>query len=44
MSFVPADFDVDRADLERHARDFAERSGFAYTVLERADYAPRSNR
>ena len=23
-----------RADLERHARDFAERSGFTYTVLD----------
>jgi hypothetical protein len=23
-----------RADLERHARDFAERKGFTYTVLE----------
>lgn len=26
--------DENRADLERHARDFAERSGFTYTVLE----------
>ena len=25
-----------RADLERHARDFAERTGFTYTVLEPA--------
>jgi hypothetical protein len=24
-----------RADLEQHARDFAERKGFTYTVLER---------
>jgi RimJ/RimL family protein N-acetyltransferase len=26
-----------RADLERHARDFASRSGFTYTVLEPSD-------
>lgn len=26
-----------RADLERHARDFAERRGFTYTVLDPAD-------
>ena len=26
-----------RADLERHARDFANRSGFTYTVLDPAD-------
>ena len=26
-----------RADLERHARDFAARSGFTYTVLDPAD-------
>jgi RimJ/RimL family protein N-acetyltransferase len=26
-----------RADLERHARDFADRSGFTYTVLDPAD-------
>src|SRR3954468_270515 len=25
--------DANRADLERHARDFAERTGFTYTVL-----------
>jgi hypothetical protein len=25
-----------RADLERHARDFAERSGFTYSVLDSA--------
>jgi hypothetical protein len=25
------------ADLERHARDFADRSGFTYTVLDAAD-------
>ena len=25
--------DDNRADLERHARDFAERAGFTYTVL-----------
>jgi hypothetical protein len=26
-----------RADLERHARDFAARSGFTYTVLDPTD-------
>jgi hypothetical protein len=26
-----------RADLERHARDFANRSGFTYTVLDPSD-------
>ena len=26
-----------RSDLERHARDFAERTGFTYTVLDEAD-------
>ena len=26
-----------RADLERHARDFAQRTGFTYTVLDPAD-------
>ena len=26
-----------RGDLERHARDFANRSGFTYTVLDPAD-------
>jgi hypothetical protein len=26
--------DENRADLERHARDFAERKGFTYTVLD----------
>ena len=26
-----------RADLERHARDFTVRSGFTYTVLDPAD-------
>jgi hypothetical protein len=32
----PRDMTVDenRADLERHARDFAARTGFTYTVLE----------
>jgi RimJ/RimL family protein N-acetyltransferase len=29
--------DENRADLERHARDFAARSGFTYTVLDPAD-------
>src|SRR5262245_37166029 len=28
---------ANRADLERHARDFVERSGFTYTVLDDAD-------
>jgi RimJ/RimL family protein N-acetyltransferase len=28
-----------RADLERHARDFEQRKGFTYTVLDRADGA-----
>ena len=29
--------DENRADLERHARDFAARSGFTYTVLDPSD-------
>jgi len=29
--------DENRADLERHARDFAERTGFTYTVLDPSD-------
>ena len=29
--------DENRADLERHARDFADRTGFTYTVLDSAD-------
>jgi hypothetical protein len=29
--------DENRADLERHARDFAARTGFTYTVLDPAD-------
>jgi hypothetical protein len=29
----PMSLDENRADLERHARDFAARSGFTYTVL-----------
>jgi RimJ/RimL family protein N-acetyltransferase len=29
--------DENRADLERHARDFAERRGFTYTVREPGD-------
>jgi hypothetical protein len=29
--------DENRADLERHARDFAARSGFTYTVLNPSD-------
>ena len=28
---------VNRSDLERHARDFEERRGFTYTVLDGAD-------
>ncbi len=31
--------DENRSDLERHARDFAERSGFTYTVLAPEDRA-----
>src|SRR5215510_8442850 len=33
----PMSLDENRADLERHARDFAARSGFTYTVLDAAD-------
>src|SRR3954452_14209622 len=29
--------DENRADLERHARDFAERKGFTFTVLDSHD-------
>ncbi len=29
--------DENRADLERHARDFTARSGFTYTVLDPSD-------
>ena len=29
--------DENRADLERHARDFANRTGFTYTVLDPSD-------
>lgn len=29
--------DENRRDLERHARDFAERAGFTYAVLDAAD-------
>jgi hypothetical protein len=29
--------DENLADLERHARDFAERTGFTYTVLDGED-------
>jgi hypothetical protein len=32
----PMALDENRADLERHARDFAARSGFTYTVLDPA--------
>jgi hypothetical protein len=31
--------DENRADLERHARDFAARTGFTYTVLDPSDRA-----
>jgi len=30
----PMTLEENRADLERHARDFAARSGFTYTVLD----------
>ena len=30
----PLTLDENLADLERHARDFAERTGFTYTVLD----------
>jgi hypothetical protein len=30
----PMSLDENRADLERHARDFVERTGFTYTVLD----------
>lgn len=33
----PMSLDENRADLERHARDFAARTGFTYTVLDPAD-------
>jgi hypothetical protein len=33
----PMSLDENRADLERHARDFAARSGFTYTVLDPSD-------
>lgn len=33
---VPMTLEENRADLERHARDFAERTGFTYTVLDDA--------
>jgi hypothetical protein len=29
--------DENRADLERHARDFADRTGFTFTVLDSND-------
>jgi hypothetical protein len=29
--------DENRADLERHARDFADRNGFTFTVLDSSD-------
>ena len=34
---APDDPGRERADLERHARDFAARSGFTYTVLDPSD-------
>ena len=33
----PMSLEENRADLERHARDFAARSGFTYTVLDPSD-------
>lgn len=33
---IPMTLEENHADLERHARDFAERTGFTYTVLEEA--------
>jgi hypothetical protein len=33
----PMTLDENRADLERHARDFEERTGFTYTVLSSDD-------
>ncbi len=33
----PMSLDENRADLERHAHDFAARTGFTYTVLDEAD-------
>lgn len=33
----PMSLEENRADLERHARDFAERTGFTYTMLDPDD-------
>ena len=33
----PMSLDDNRADLERHARDFADRRGFTFTVLDTSD-------
>src|SRR5262245_58586972 len=33
----PMTLDENRGDLERHAKDFADRSGFTFTVLDPAD-------
>ena len=33
----PMTLEENRADLERHARDFANRAGFTYTVLDPSD-------
>ena len=33
----PMSMDENRADLERHARDFADRKGFTFTVLDSSD-------
>jgi hypothetical protein len=33
----PMSLDENRGDLERHARDFAERTGFTYSVLDEGD-------
>jgi RimJ/RimL family protein N-acetyltransferase len=35
----PMTLEENRADLERHARDFAARSGFTYTVLDPSDHS-----
>ena len=33
----PMSLDENRADLERHARDFADRKGFTFTVIDSRD-------
>ncbi len=34
---TPMTLDANRADLERHARDFEQRSGFTYSILDGDD-------